>query len=370
MKLEWQKVVWISMSICLVSAEGYAQTVFPEVTGPYKVGHADIEMIDDSRLETLTEDPEDKRRLLVSLYYPAAVSADAIPAPYVTAALGAALRVPPQFQNQAAMGYTNVPFADGAFPVLVFSPAAGNITHYYSSLLHQVASQGYVVAAIWHTYTTRLTLFPDGTLLASNAAGSVSGDTREKQIASITSIGGVWVEDQRFVLTQLTIRNDSDPLLADHLDLAKVGTFGHSLGGAVALESAYQDDRFDAALNMDGTMFGSATTAGSRVPFLFLRSAPVLTDEELIAAGTNRGDYEINRKVELDSITQVISNSDVASIIEFENARHNAFTTDNIFFSASMSPEQKANLIGTIDPKDAFEKVVTWVVDFMAIHVK
>jgi dienelactone hydrolase len=366
------KPVILAAFALVISSTSYAQAPlpFPAVSGPFKVGNADVEMTDPGRLETFTEAPDDKRRLLVSLYYPADVPANAVRAPYASAALGAALRVPAEALNQTSAGYIDVPVAEGSFPVLIFSPGAGNITHYYSSLLNEVASQGYVVAAIWHTYTTRTTLFPDGSIVKSNAAGTVTGESLEEQMASLEAIGNVWVDDQRFVLAELARRNTADALLAGHLDLEKVGAFGHSLGGAVALETAYKDDRFDAALNMDGTMFSSAASAVSRVPFLFLRSAPTLTDDQLKAAELSREEYDSDRALKLDTINQVINSSDVASLIEFEGARHSAFVTDNLFFSPIIPAEQRLSMIGTVDPVTGFKKVATWVVDFMDKYVK
>ena len=142
----------------------------------------------------------------------------------------------------------------------------------YSSLLYEIASRGFVVAALWHPYSTEVVAFPDGTVLRINAAGGVGGLPPAEQSAKLGRLGLVWADDQRFVLDQLAAWNEQHPLLRGRLDLARVGAFGHSLGGAAAAQAAHVDARIDAAVNMDGAMFGTVATEGSRVPFLLIEA--------------------------------------------------------------------------------------------------
>jgi hypothetical protein len=70
--------------------------------------------------------------------------------------------------------------------------------------------------------------------------------------------------------------------------LSKVGVFGHSLGGATALQFCHDDARCMAGADVDGAPLGSVINDGIKQPFLFLLSdhsgepksetAPVLTD--------------------------------------------------------------------------------------------
>src|SRR5947209_13168273 len=48
------------------------------------------------------------------------------------------------------------------FPVLIFSPGLGSATFAYTSQLEDLASHGYCVAAIEHTYDTPAVIFPNG----------------------------------------------------------------------------------------------------------------------------------------------------------------------------------------------------------------
>jgi predicted dienelactone hydrolase len=55
----------------------------PEVTGPYAMGTRTFYLVDESRDEIYTADPDDKRELIMQIWYPAAASAEGKPAVYL-----------------------------------------------------------------------------------------------------------------------------------------------------------------------------------------------------------------------------------------------------------------------------------------------
>ena len=64
----------------------------------------------------------------------------------------------------------------------------------------------------------------------------------------------------------------SDGRFKSRVDLARVGVFGHSFGGAQAAQFCSQDIRCKAGVNIDGRPFGTVITNGIPVPFMFLLS--------------------------------------------------------------------------------------------------
>ena len=56
------------------------------------------------------------------------------------------------------------------------------------------------------------------------------------------------------------------------MDLQRLGIFGHSFGGATALEFCHKDSRCKAVLDMDGIPFGSVVPEGLSKPGMFLLS--------------------------------------------------------------------------------------------------
>lgn len=354
---------------CLV----HAQTLqpFQPLNGPHQVGRIDEVVTDRARLEIFTETPEDQRQVLVSIYYPANIAADATPQRYMSEQLATALKAPQQFLEQTTAIHDDAPIVDGRFPLLLFSPAFGTTTNYYSSLLSQLASEGYIVAALWHPYSTNVVLLPDGTELRRNDAGTVNGDTLEEQLASIEHVGNVWVGDIRAVLDQLQQWNTNHVRLRGHIDFDRIAALGHSLGGAAAVEAAYLDERIDAAINMDGTMFGNVTKQGSRVPFLSLTADPPQpTDQQLEEMGITREVYDSEEKVLGDAYERAMAGSAGTSRQQLLKSRHNAFIVDNLFFTSIMRPENKLRAIGEIEPMEAYRQILQWVSDFLARQVK
>jgi pimeloyl-ACP methyl ester carboxylesterase len=68
--------------------------------------------------------------------------------------------------------------------------------------------------------------------------------------------------------------NEADPSgkFLGRLDMQRVGVFGHSLGGATALQFCHDDSRSKAGIDVDGAPIGSVITEGVSQPFMFLWS--------------------------------------------------------------------------------------------------
>ena len=92
-----------------------------------------------------------------------------------------------------------------------------------------------------------------------------------KQVAN--KLLPMWTADASFVVDQLERMNQSDPSgkFTGKLDIAKLGIFGHSFGGATALQFCHDDSRCKAGLDIDGMPFGNVVQEATQ-PFLFLLS--------------------------------------------------------------------------------------------------
>jgi predicted dienelactone hydrolase len=146
-----------------------------------------------------------------------------------------------------------------------FSHGFGGLPENYSSLAEELASNGYIVASISHTYDASLTVFPDGRSVrqASVLAAESSLDTETVNHLDQEDVN-IRVDDARFVLNELTNLNADDPqnLLTGHLDLNRVGIFGHSMGGNTVVQAMLLDSRFKAGLDLDGNRLLNATLLG------------------------------------------------------------------------------------------------------------
>jgi len=107
-----------------------------------------------------------KRELLVRFWYPAWVNSGCQPAPYTDPAVWSyfseLVRVAlPAVHTNSCL---DARILDGAYPVVVFTPGYTGTFTDYTFLFEDLASRGYVVASVDHTYEATAVAFPDGDL--------------------------------------------------------------------------------------------------------------------------------------------------------------------------------------------------------------
>lgn len=241
-------------------------------TGPYAVGTVTLPLIDTSRDEIFTPDPNDKRELVIQIWYPAATNPAeiTIPAPYLDAATRQVsaqnLEVPPNLFDlirPTAVANAAVSPAQTNYPVLIFSHGLLQQRAQNTNEVEDLASHGYVVVGINHTYIAGVTQFPDGRVIPANTSLLPSDPSQIP--TALSQAVGVTAGDASFVLSALSGLNTNDPSgrFTGHLDLANAGIFGHSFGGITATAALQFDPRFKAGINMDGPILGSALTTNS-----------------------------------------------------------------------------------------------------------
>ena len=165
------------------TAPGHAPYL-PEPTGPSPVGTTSLYLKDVSRPDPWAAGV-DARELMVSLWYPA-TSPDGPRAPYMTPAeseLQLTSRditgVPPDVLSTTRTNAVSDATPAGgqrALPLVVLSPGFTNARSVLTGLAEDLASHGYVVAGIDHTYESFGTSFPDGRVTTA-----VARETRRRE---------------------------------------------------------------------------------------------------------------------------------------------------------------------------------------------
>lgn len=259
----------------------------PAPTGEYAIGRTSFYWKDYSRQEVMTDDPYDFRELRVQIWYPAEPEPKASPAPYLSDH-EALKRVLARDNARLASVRTHtieeakLSNAQSRFPVLIFLHGAGSKGAFYSSIIEELVSHGYIVAAIDHTYDSFCIAFPDGRVVRQSDKFAKlmtlpAGDEGREQF--IISRYDVLAEDAVFVLNQLGKLNAEKDggRFARRFDLSRLGVFGHSLGGPSAGRACQIDLRFNAGLNLDGVSKArpfilDAKGRGPEQPFMFISS--------------------------------------------------------------------------------------------------
>jgi predicted dienelactone hydrolase len=220
----------------------------PHPTGRRPVGSTSLQLKDTSRPDTwVPEVPY--RELMVSLFYPTATT-HGTKTQYVTAAESAALLadggltdLPPDLLTTVRTNSVrNARMAGHHLPLVVLSPGYTKPRATLTALAEDLASNGYVVAVVGHTYENYGTSFPDGRFV-------------ECASCAIDHLPGFWeklaqgrAKDVSFVL---------DELLGKYrrIDPARIAMGGHSAGGGSATTALVADDRVKAGFDIDGRAY-------------------------------------------------------------------------------------------------------------------
>lgn len=264
----------------------------PKPTGTYAIGTTTYSLIDRSRKEIYSHDPEHPfRELPIHVYYPATLKGDETLAPYISSSLKPhikevlAKKEPFLFggagyidANVTIHSYRNAPVSDNQakYPLILFSPGFGGPSYLYTNLFEELASHGYIVAAINHTYISEPTEFPDGRILRGSLEWAQFAQNKDELKKAHNRELITCVKDLQFVLDQLALINlqDSHTILTNKFDLEYVGIFGHSFGGAAAPAFCRADPRCKAGVDIEGPLFGQNQDVGFNKPFMFLFGEP------------------------------------------------------------------------------------------------
>ncbi|WP_030762060.1 alpha/beta hydrolase family protein [Streptomyces sp. NRRL F-2664] len=241
----------------------------PRPTGPYAVGRDDLHLVDRSRTDPWAG--SGPRELMVTMRYPARRDTGT-PARYLTreearlllADRGLEQAVPVETLTRTASASRSGarPLA-GRHPLVVLSPGFTVHRATLTALAEDLASRGYVVAAVDHAYESVGTAFPGGRVLTCLACDKA-------QETGMRAVSDNRARDVSFLLDRLTGPRPAWRH-AGLVDPGRIAMAGHSIGGASAIAAMATDPRIRAGVNMDG---GNATPVldgglGGR-PFMLL----------------------------------------------------------------------------------------------------
>ncbi|WP_344602164.1 alpha/beta hydrolase [Streptomyces glaucus] len=243
----------------------------PPPTGSYAVGRDTLHLVDRSRPDPWVPEAG-ARELMVSVYYPARPGGGR-PAPYMTSAEARAFLEDRELTGVVSAGTLSgtrtharpaATPARGKFPLVVLSPGFTVNRSTLTLLAEELASRGYVVAAVDHAYESVGTAFPGGRLLRCVACEKIPP-------------GGYGVvprgraEDVSFLLDRLLAGRHPAWRHAGVIDPTRIGMAGHSIGGASAATAMAGDQRIRAGVNMDGSFMEPVPARGlGGRPFMML----------------------------------------------------------------------------------------------------
>ncbi|RGD57209.1 esterase [Kitasatospora xanthocidica] len=260
-----------------------ARAWLPQPTGPYPVGTTSLQLTDDRRDDPWK--PGQHRKLMISLWYPTTrAAADDDRAPYMVPAAAE------HFGSDGSVGQSDYRFEPGRTdwagirtharadapalpggkrPVVLYSAGFGDPRTWGTGLVEDLASRGYVVVTVDHTYEASEVAFPDGDL-ATSVFPALLAQPGLDMSALLRRMLQSRVDDTRSVLDRLDGLRHDERLpagLAASLDLDRIGMVGHSGGGSAALQTMHDDPRLKAGVNLDGQLhFSNPDGSGVQLP--------------------------------------------------------------------------------------------------------
>jgi predicted dienelactone hydrolase len=242
----------------------------PSPSGPYPIGTAIYEMTDHSRQE-LYSDQAGPRRFMIQVWYPAEIGADDVRAPWMAnadifaPAIADFIRMPSYFLDHLTLvdipAYQNAKLATAqkSFPIILFSHGWRGFNAQNSGQALELASHGYVVVAIQHTYGAITTVFQGGIIAPNNPYALPEDEDDPNYEVVARKLVDQWAGDISFVLDQLNSAgkdpgNEAGDFFNSSLDFSRIGVYGHSTGGGAAIQFCGTDPRCKAVLGMDPFM--------------------------------------------------------------------------------------------------------------------
>jgi len=297
-------------SCCRKSESGF---VLPEPTGDFDVGTVWFYFTDTRRHETFTKDPDDFRELAVRVWYPAEIKQSDQPCSYIQQAavlpeqeISDKIRASVKQLNKRLLSikthsYRNAKsdVSKDPFPVVLYSHGYWAGMNQSTILMEELASHGYLVASIGHSFETNSVTKPDGNLIRFNARNPElmlrnrerrkslpleRAITRTSDPAKLDSLFweimkarpkmqesiDIWAKDISFIIDKLDELNREHEIFKSKLSLNHIGVIGHSFGGAASGQACLDDPRITAGINMDGLQVGDMIEENIKKSFLFI----------------------------------------------------------------------------------------------------
>ncbi|MFD8781673.1 alpha/beta hydrolase family protein [Kitasatospora sp. NPDC059599] len=364
-------------------AEQQARAWLPQPTGPYPIGTTSLQLTDDHRDDPWK--PGQHRKLMISLWYPTTRPATGDDrAPYMLPAaadhFGSADGVT-QSDNHVEPGRTDwagirtharpdAPARPGGKrPVVLYSAGFGDPRTWGTALVEDLASRGYVVVTVDHTYDASEVAFPDGDL-ATSVLPALFAQPGLDTGAFLRKILQARVDDTRFVLDRLAgLRQDAQlPAgLAASLDLDRIGMVGHSGGGSTALQTMHDDPRLKAGVNLDGQLHFPGPDGTDAHPSLPTVAEDGLTRPFLLMGTQESDSGSYHRQPGWDALWQ--HSTGWHADVTLTGSRHGSYTDAQSLLpqlarQGAISPQKLAEDVGDVRPDRAEQATRSYVASF------
>jgi dienelactone hydrolase len=239
--------------------------------------------------------------------------------------------------------------APGRFPVLVFAHGYRQLPTNYSALIEAMVARGYAVLAPASPGVADVVLLEGGRMAERQGLGDDMYDLQAFDVASAVA-----------EVARLDVA-DGEPY-AGHLDLSRIGVFGHSLGGAAAVLAAARVPAIRAAANLDGDYSGPAESARPRVPLLYVTTQPPNRE----VAPLDGWDDESNERRRARIWQGIAAGSPRALRVRIGGMFHSNFQDEALLPAAAIPAKLRGTRFGSMDGARGIEVSARLLAGFFA----
>ena len=236
--------------------------------------------------------------------------------------------------------------AEGEYPLVVFSHGAFGYYQSNFSTYAELASNGYIVAALDHPHHSFFTADTNGKTVTVDTdfiedVMRINENTSDEEVYTLSQS---WLQlrtdDENFVLDTIKSAKSNKSLdeswhtedqtgiisVLEHTDTDKIGLMGHSLGGATAVALGRERSDIDAVIDLDGTMLGEikGVENGKNVYYSEPYPVPVL-DFTKETDYNDREQYKSEKGYPYVN-EYVTDNAKVSKTVVFNGVKHMDFT--------------------------------------------
>ena len=363
----------ISALLLIMWREHDTVITLPAPTGSSKVGRVTFVWADDTSADQPEEAPARQRQVLVWMWYPATPPANETTAEYLPLAWRAALvsrqgrfmrsffKRDPSVVRTHSFSSAPVSRERSQYPVVLLRAGGSALTTDFTTLAEDLASHGYFVVGFDAPYRSFVVVLPDGRVVPRQPQYNVENANGNLADPVIGKLLAMWTLDTKFVVDRLQrLNQETASEFKGRMALGRLGIFGHSFGGATALQFCHDDSRCRAAADLDGIPFGSVAREGLTKPCMF-----ILSDHS--REMSDPSSHQVLE--EIASIYNRLPEGRLHAVIH--NANHFSFS-DQILLNSQVAIHllQHARRFGGLEGRRGLAISADYVHTFFDVHLK
>lgn len=330
----------------------------PQASGPYLIGTQSF-ILNDTARDEIYDDEIVNRRFKIQLWYPAQTIEGYERTLWIEdgvemmRALTTDWSLPSflldHIATYASSSYLNAPISmnQSNYPVVVISHGWSSLRTLHTDFAEELASHGYIVIGIEHTYGSLATRFSDTEIEYLNRSALPRRSETPNYLEFANTLVETYAGDIVYTLDFISELNEENGFFKGKFDLSNISALGHSTGGGAAVKAAMDDERIDRVIGYDAwvePILEEDLADGLDIPVLYIRS-------EAWQVGENNG-----------YLIPLIKTSSQSTLYQIQGTTHYDFSM--VYMFSPLTPFLGAT--GSLDGEYLNQMLETQMLEFLS----